>query len=82
MIEVLVEDLPGRVATEDIRVAERCEKLAKSSLDRFIELANRLVIVALGWVACWRWLLDLQAGFDRLMAETKSRDLERAVAVW
>src|SRR5712692_6863107 len=64
-VEVLVGDLAGRVAREEIRLAKGCGKHAKSSRDRFIELANRLVIVALGWSACWRWSLDLQEGLDR-----------------
>ena len=70
-VEVLVSDLPRRVATKDIRLAEGCGKLAKSLLDRLIELANRLVVVTLRWSARWRWLLDLQESLDRFRAETK-----------
>jgi hypothetical protein len=57
---VLVTDLSRRVATKYIGVAEGCGKLAKSSLDRLIKLTNRLVVVALGVITRWGWLLDLQ----------------------
>ena len=70
-VEVLVSDLSRRVAAKDIRFAEGCGKLAKSSLDRLIELANCLVVVALRWSARSRWLLDLQESLDRLRAETE-----------
>jgi hypothetical protein len=68
---VLVCDLPGRVATEDIRFAEGCGQVAKPLLERIIELGNRLVIVIVGWSTCWRWFLNLQEGLNSLKAETK-----------
>ena len=43
--EVLISDLPGWIATKDIRLAEACGQLAKSLLNRVIKLRNRLVIV-------------------------------------
>jgi len=70
-VEVLISDLSRRVSAKDLRFAERRGKIAKSSLDRLIELTDCLVAVALREAARWRWLLDLQEGLDCLGAEAQ-----------
>ena len=46
--DVLVGNLLAGIATEDIHLAQGCGKFAKSPPDRFIELANCLVIFTIG----------------------------------
>ena len=73
--------LAGRIAAEDRLLAEPVAQQAQSLFDRGVELADRLVVVALGRGAGRRRLFDPQEHLERFGAEGDQRQLQGAVAV-